>query len=114
MCSCECCITDNSIKYSLLKRCDCHLKQLKEQSHNEKDIRYGEIESRIFETFNNFVIPHGYHIYNTYEDMDMETMCPCPSTIMGWCTGNVCYVVVKYDQLLSYPVSRQIKIQQNM
>ena len=44
--------------------------------------------------------------------------CPCkqcvpvPMIIMGYRTGNVCNIVVINAQVLSYPVRRQIKIQQ--
>ena len=46
--------------------------------------------------------------------------CPCkqcvpiPLDIMVYRTGHVCYVVVINDQILSYPVTRQIKIQQTL
>ena len=36
---------------------------------------------------------------------------PVPLNIMGYRTGNVCNVVMISDQILSYPFSRQIKIQ---
>ena len=35
-----------------------------------------------------------------------------PLNIMGYRTGNVCYIVVMIYQLFSYPVRVQIKIQQ--
>ena len=35
------------------------------------------MSSRIFETYNNAVIPHDFHVYNTATDMAMKTMCPC-------------------------------------
>ena len=37
---------------------------------------------------------------------------PVTLNIMGYCTGNMCYVVVINAQVLSYPFRRQIKIQQ--
>ena len=55
---------------------------------------------------------HGCHIYSTVANMAMEKCVPVPLNIMGYHTGNVCYVFVISDQVLSYPVRRQIKIQQ--
>ena len=78
MCGCECCISDNNIHSYLLTCRYCHLKQLKDRSHNTLNRSYGEIVSRIFETYKNSIRPHGCHIYNTSTEIDMEEMCPCP------------------------------------
>ena len=78
MCGCECCISDNNIHSYLLTCSYCHLKQLKDRSHNTLNRSYGEIVSRIFETYKNSIRPHGCHIYNTSTEIDMEEMCPCP------------------------------------
>ena len=33
------------------------------------------MENGLFETYENFVMPHGHHIYAAAADMDMATMC---------------------------------------
>ena len=68
-----------NINYSLLTRYDHRLKHLKCTSYNVQNISYGEISSRIYETYNNAVRSHGCHIYNTTADMTMATMFPCTS-----------------------------------
>ena len=62
MCGYECCISPKSIHYSLLTWRDNCLKHLKYRSHNAQNRRSGKISSRIFETYNNAVQPHGFHI----------------------------------------------------
>ena len=62
---------------------DCHLKRLKDRSHNAQNRRSDEISSHIFETYNNDVRPHGCHIYNTAVYMAMSKMCPCTSKRHG-------------------------------
>ena len=79
MCSCGCFISAKIIHFSLLTWSDCHLKHLKDRSHNSKNRRSGEISSCIFETYNISVRPHACHIYNTAADVTMPTMCPCTS-----------------------------------
>ena len=37
----------------------------------------------MFEMYNNYLIPHGCHIHNTFTDVFMATMCPSPSTYYG-------------------------------
>ena len=86
----------------------CCLKHLKYRSHNAQTRRSVETSGCIFETNKNSVGPHGFNIYNTAVDMDMEKCVPAIINIMSYCTGNVCYVVVINDQVLSYPVSRKI------
>ena len=71
MCGCECCISSKSMHSYLLTWRDHRLKQLKDKNHNAQNRRSGEISSRIFETYNNAVGPHGFHIYNTDADMEM-------------------------------------------
>ena len=51
MCGCECCISTKSIKYYFLTWHDCQLKQIKDQSYNAKNRRYGEIAGQNFETY---------------------------------------------------------------
>ena len=77
MCGCECCIYAKSMHSYLLTWYDCRMKQPKDISHNSQNRSYGEIPSRIFETYKNAVRPHGCHIYNTSVDMAMVTMCHC-------------------------------------
>ena len=71
MYGCECFVSSKSMSYSLLTQCDCHLKHLKDRSHNVQNRRSGEISSRIFETYNNYVRPHGLGICNTATEMAM-------------------------------------------
>ena len=61
-CDCECFISNNSVHSSLLTwyyRCPKHLKYM---SQNVQTKRCSEISSHIFETYKNYVQPHGYHI----------------------------------------------------
>ena len=62
ICSCECCIYAKSMHSSLLTWRDCRLKHPKDIIHNAQNRRSGEISSRIFETYKNYVQPHGCHI----------------------------------------------------
>ena len=77
MCGCECCISAKSMNFSMSTLRDIRLKHLKDIIHNAQNRRPGEISSRIFETYNNAVRTHGFHIYNTAADMAMSNMCPC-------------------------------------
>ena len=61
--------------YFLLTCRDHHLKHIKYRSHNAQNRRSSEISSCIFETYKNYVQPHGCNIYNTDEEMAMSTMC---------------------------------------
>ena len=38
------------------------------------------MDSHIFETYKNNMIPHGHHIHQTASDMAMATMCTYPLT----------------------------------
>ena len=49
------------------------------QSHNAHNINYGEMTSRIFETYNNIFISNCCHVYKTAPDLHMATMFPFPS-----------------------------------
>ena len=105
MCGCDCFITAKIIHYYLLSCWDCHLKQLKDQIQNAQNWRSGEIVSSIFETYKNYVRPHGCHIHNTVADMAMAKMFPCISTHRGqphWkCVLRCC------DKLLSIFIPSQ-------
>ena len=79
MCGCEFCISSKSMHVPLLTLHDCCIKHLKNRSHTAKSGRSSELSSRLFETYKNYVRPHGCHIYNSNTDVDMATMCPCPS-----------------------------------
>ena len=79
----DCCISAKIMHSCLLTCNDRRVKHLKDRSHNAQNRRSGEISSRIFETYNNYVRPHGCHIYNTGADMSMATMCPCTSKHHG-------------------------------
>ena len=77
MCGYECFILSKSMHYYLLIFKGSCLNHLKYRSHNAQNRRSGEISSCIFETYNNAVVNHGCHIYNTAADMAMEKMSPC-------------------------------------
>ena len=36
--------------------------------------------NRVFEIYNNYIIPYGKHIFNTVSDMSMAKMCAYPSS----------------------------------
>ena len=72
----------------------------------------GEISSHIFKP-----IRMQYDLMAVIFTIPLQTwpwkQCvPVPLIIMGYRTGNVCYIVVINAQVLSYPVRRQINIQQ--
>ena len=69
------------ISLYFLRWCGCHIKQLKYQSNNSQNRRSDEIVSRVFETYHNYISPHGCHIHNTESYMAMAIMCPCPSLL---------------------------------
>ena len=52
--------------------------KLKYQIHNSQNRRYDEMASCIFETYQNYMMPLGSHIYQTLSDMYMATMCSYP------------------------------------
>ena len=62
---------------------NCFLKHLKNRSHNAQNRSSSEISSRIFKTYNNYVQPHGFHIYNTPAGMAMAKMYPYTSKNYG-------------------------------
>ena len=41
--------------------------------------RFGEITNHIFETYNNYLTPHGCHIHKMAPAMATTTMCTFPS-----------------------------------
>ena len=76
MCGYECCISVKIMhSYLLTWRKSC-LKRLKDRSHNAQNRMYGEISSRIFETYKNAVRPHSFHIYIADADMAMVEIYP--------------------------------------
>ena len=107
MCGCECCISTKIMHLTLLTWRDLHLKHLKYISNNEQNRRSGELLSRLFETYKNYVIPHGCLIYNSAAGMAMSDICPCP-----YHTGNVYFTVARNAPILLYLNRRQIKTQQ--
>ena len=80
MCGCEYWIYVKSIHSSFLSWRYGLLKISKDQIHNSQNRRSGEITSCIFETCNNYVIPHGVHVYQKEYYMDIATMCDYPLT----------------------------------
>ena len=79
MCGCECCIFTKCMNSSLLTWRGCHLKHLKDRSHNAQNRSSGGISGPSFETHINAVQPCVCHIYNNTADIDMTTMCPWTS-----------------------------------
>ena len=94
MCGCECLISAKIMYYSLLTHHVSCLKHIKDISHNAQNRISSEISSRIFETYNNTVLPHGFHVYNTSADMSMATKFTCTSKNMRYRTLNMCCVVL--------------------
>ena len=80
MCGYKCCIYDKSKHSSLLLCNERYLKFSIDQSCNAQNRRSGEIANRLFDTYQNSVMPHGKHIFNTASDMDMATMCTYSSS----------------------------------
>ena len=83
LCGCECCTYVKSIHLSLLIWRDFHSKHLKDRSNNAQNRRSGELSSRLFETYKNYLRTHGCHIYNYAADMAISKMCPGPSQYHG-------------------------------
>ena len=94
MCGCECCKSAKIIQLSFLTWPGCHLKHLKDISHNAQTRRPGELSSFLFETYKNALRPHGCCIYNSDADMDMAKMFPCTSqhhVLLNWkCVLRCC------------------------
>ena len=78
MCGCECYISAKSIHSSLISRWDHYLRNLKYLSQNAQNRGSREKSNRLFDTYKNYLMPHGRHIYATAADMDMATICAYP------------------------------------
>ena len=83
MCCFECFVPAKSMHSSLLTWRYSSLKHLEDKNHNVQNRRSSEISSRIFETYRNFLRPHGCHIQNTAVNMAMIKMCLCTSKHNG-------------------------------
>ena len=79
MCGSQCCISTKSKNSSLLTWHDCYLEKLKDQSHKAQNRRPGETTSCIFETYKNYVRPHGCRTHRIASIMTMAKMCLFPS-----------------------------------
>ena len=53
-------------------------KNIKYQSRNAQNRRSGEMDSHIFETYKNYVMPHDFNIHQTAYEMAMDTMWAYP------------------------------------
>ena len=62
--------------------------KLKDQTHNVQNISYGDFTSRIFESYNNYVKPHGCNIHNTTSYMAMAKVFTFPYTIHDLSCGK--------------------------
>ena len=78
MCGCGCCIYAKSINYLLLLRRYTYLNKLKYKSKNTHNRRSGELASCIYETYKNYIMMHGSHIYIIAADMAMYKICDLP------------------------------------
>ena len=74
----KCFISAKSMNYSLLTWCGCYSEKLKYQSHNVQNRSIGEITSRIFVTYNNYVRPHSFRIHKTSSYMAIAKTFPYP------------------------------------
>ena len=111
MCGCDWYISSKSMHYYLLTWHNCRLKHLKDRSHNAQNRRYGEYQVVLLKP-----IRIKYNLMVVIFKILLQTCIwkqyvPVPLNIMGYCTGNVCYVVVISYQVLSYPVRRHTNIQ---
>ena len=64
-----------------------YLKRLKDLSQNAQNVRSVEMDNLLLGTYKNSMITHGWHIYATAYDMDMDTMCaypPSQHTLPHW------------------------------
>ena len=59
---------------------DCYLKNLKDLSQNDQNIRSSEMANHLFETIKNSMMLHGRHTYATESDMTMAKMCEYPQS----------------------------------
>ena len=55
---CKCCISAKIMHSYLFNWCGFHLKHLKDRSCNAQNIRSGELSSRLFQTYKNYVRSH--------------------------------------------------------
>ena len=101
ICGCEWWISAKSIHLSLISWRDCYLRKLDYLSQNSQNRRSGEKANRLFETYKNFVMPHGHHIYATAADMAMATLCayPKPQHSLSYCKCvlRCCYNFPRID-----------------
>ena len=74
MFGCDVCIYSKNMHSTLLAWCESFFK-LKDQICNLQNRRSGEMANRLFETYKNYVMPHGNHMFQTESGMSMETMC---------------------------------------
>ena len=74
--------------------------KLKYQRQNDQNIRSGEKQNRIYETYKNIVMLHGRHIYAKASDMAKTTMCAYPQSdhsmpqrkYVLWCCANFPFI----------------------
>ena len=78
MCGCECCISSKITHSSLLSWRERFFK-LKDKIYNAQNRRSGEIYNHLFNTYKNYVMPHGNNMFQTEYGMVMATMCAYPS-----------------------------------
>ena len=77
MCGCECCTSAKSIHLSLLSWGE-FFKELIDQIYNAQNRKSVEMANHLFETYENYFIPHGKHMFQTEYDIVMATMCAYP------------------------------------
>ena len=109
---CEYCICAKIINSYLLSQRYHYMEKLKYQIHNAKNRRSGEISNGIFQKYNNYVVPHGHHIYQTSSDMDILKMCHINHPNMHCHTVNLCCIVVQNVHVLISRVRNQSSISQ--
>ena len=110
MCCCECCISAKSIHSSLLSWRDHYLRKLNNLIQNSQDIRSGEKDNRLFETYK-FLLYHMGAIY-----MQQQLTCPWLKCVhihhpnMHYHIGNLCCVVLIIAHVLIFQTNNDIHI----
>ena len=106
MCGCEFCIYAKSIHSSLLSWRDCYSRNFNNIIKNAQKIRPGEKANRLFDTYKNYVIPHGRHIYAISDYMAMAKICEHPQSLYSlphWkyvlrCCSNRPHIDITYQE----------------
>ena len=94
------------VRHKVMRGCECFISPKSMNSiQNSQNRSSGEMTIRIVETYNNYMMTHGFRIHKTAPGITMEECIPLHILNMQLLTGNVYYDVVSNFQVLSYQVN---------